>query len=383
MAFRPDVVLAPAEVKVSVGLEPGYSALMSMMMVSNVGARSGFAPFIYQVAGALTPEQAELNRVIFWAMGHDTLIRLFPGPHWDRFDALLDALKGLGAEGLRDQLVEVMFRRPLPPSKHKFKADRPDADAMLADVEVLVGYLRAEYEAWQASDDDVDVGFETLERVHRTLHSLLDQPDELFRLVIGHLDKLWENWFRAEWERALPGLQETVAAYRRLDFSHLTAYEAMRAVTGRDLTGIIEPELIAPITQVHFVPSPHNGPYVGWSAFGETLFLDFGARLPAPGRQTLSPEMALMVIAALDDEMRLDILRLLAQRETLCSQDIIERFNLSQSTASRHLRQLSANGLVVEWREEGAKKCYRLNRERIAELQGALGEMFLGVESGS
>jgi DNA-binding MarR family transcriptional regulator len=57
-------------------------------------------------------------------------------------------------------------------------------------------------------------------------------------------------------------------------------------------------------------------------------------------------------------------LKLVAEAGELRSQDIINRLELSQSAASRHLQQLSATGYLTERRCEGAK-CYRLNSERI------------------
>jgi DNA-binding transcriptional ArsR family regulator len=44
----------------------------------------------------------------------------------------------------------------------------------------------------------------------------------------------------------------------------------------------------------------------------------------------------------------------------MCAQDLIEAIQLSQSSASRHLRQLVATGYLIERRQESAK-CYRLN----------------------
>ena len=52
-----------------------------------------------------------------------------------------------------------------------------------------------------------------------------------------------------------------------------------------------------------------------------------------------------------------------------------QRLDLSQSAASRHLKQLSATGYLIERRCSGAK-CYSLNRERVQDTMRAV-EAFL------
>jgi DNA-binding MarR family transcriptional regulator len=55
------------------------------------------------------------------------------------------------------------------------------------------------------------------------------------------------------------------------------------------------------------------------------------------------------------------------------------RLQLTQSATSRHLRQLSAAGYVVERRREGAK-CYSLNRDRVTEMHHALEQFVSGLQ---
>jgi DNA-binding transcriptional ArsR family regulator len=54
----------------------------------------------------------------------------------------------------------------------------------------------------------------------------------------------------------------------------------------------------------------------------------------------------------------------------------MEQLNLSQSAASRHLKQLSATGYLSERRCAGAK-CYRLNPERIEATLRATAAFFV------
>ena len=74
-----------------------------------------------------------------------------------------------------------------------------------------------------------------------------------------------------------------------------------------------------------------------------------------------------MRLNAMADDTRLHILELMAKEGELGAKEIIARLDLSQSSASRHLRQLSATGYLIERRHEGAK-VYRLNRDRIKNI---------------
>ena len=86
-----------------------------------------------------------------------------------------------------------------------------------------------------------------------------------------------------------------------------------------------------------------------------------GATVDAPD---LSRNEIVVRLNALADDTRLRILRYIADNGEQRSQDIINELNLSQSAASRHLKQLSATGYLTEHRCEGAK-CYSLGEERL------------------
>ena len=84
-----------------------------------------------------------------------------------------------------------------------------------------------------------------------------------------------------------------------------------------------------------------------------------------------------MRLSALADDTRLHILKLVSEKGEQRSQDIMEHLELSQSASSRHLKQLSATGYLIERRCNGAK-CYELNAERIEDTLQALGNYLLG-----
>jgi len=172
-------------------------------------------------------------------------------------------------------------------------------------------------------------------------------------------------------------LRESVRAFSRLDFSEMSKLEAARTITGQDMEGW-ESKLETEHPLV-FVPNAHIGPYLSRFHQGEAMGFVFGARLPS-GSQVVAPDLSraeiVVRLGALADDTRLSILRSVTENEELSSQEIIRRLDLSQSAASRHLKQLSATGYLSERRCQGAK-CYRLNPERIEDTLRAVSSFLL------
>jgi DNA-binding transcriptional ArsR family regulator len=83
---------------------------------------------------------------------------------------------------------------------------------------------------------------------------------------------------------------------------------------------------------------------------------------------------------ALADETRLHIIDLLVQRNEMHAQDIIAELGLSQSSVSRHLKQLVSMGYLYERRSEGANKTYRLSAFYFARMARAVEQLLTGEE---
>jgi ArsR family transcriptional regulator len=82
------------------------------------------------------------------------------------------------------------------------------------------------------------------------------------------------------------------------------------------------------------------------------------------------------LFAALADPTRLGIINLLANNdEPVCVCDITDQFDKGQPTISHHLSILREAGLVSGTRA-GIWSFYALNRERLAELQAMLDEIY-------
>jgi len=216
---------------------------------------------------------------------------------------------------------------------------------------------------------DTEAGITQIDR----LFVLINNPPGLHRLVVDHLRVMWTDWLKPERERVLPLLQESVAAYHQNEFRDMTPYEVIRAVTGRDMSGLNDLD-VSKIIHMRLIPNAHIGPYIVRTEENETLWVIFGARLPRGtpiAASALGRSELLVRLNALADDVRLRILELLTKHDEMCAQDIIEQLVLSQSSVSRHLSQLSATGYVIERRHE-VSKCYSINPERVTDTARAL-----------
>src|SRR5258706_3853791 len=355
MPLETDYLLASSKVSVSLAVERVPNALNSFMMLTRVEELSGLGKWVRRMAPTLPPERLHINRLILVGM----CFALQPDRRWPSFLAYLGHLAALPAEVLRERLIDnyLAHSQGVAPA-------RPKAE-LLSSADAYLAFLRERF-----PPEAIDVAIET-----ETYHLILDPP-RMQELIVAHLREMW-NIFAPEWERVKPMLQESVSAFQQLDLGRMNALEAGRLITGQDLYGKWE-SLIAGAEQIIFVPSAHIGPYLFKFFNSKTLWLIFGARLPAgarPGSAALNRSELLVRLGALNDDTRLQMLWLLSQNDELCAQDIMTRLDLSQSAVSRHLRQLSATGYLTERRRSG-EKCYTLNRDRIQETFGAL-EQFL------
>jgi DNA-binding transcriptional ArsR family regulator len=204
--------------------------------------------------------------------------------------------------------------------------------------------------------------------IWETAHRLLNDPPAMQDTIVTHLRTMWDEVLASEWERNLPMLEDSIAAFQSLDLKGLTAVEALGRVALR--TRIPQAKgWLEDIEHFIFIPSAHTGPYIvrlgGLTA--TTARILFGARIPdgVPVRPpSLTRSELLMRLNALADDTRLRILELLAQRGETGTPDIIAQLTLSQSSASRHLEHLTANGYLTARRHRGTN-LYQLNRDRI------------------
>lgn len=343
-----DFILAPQAVTVSVALEPVYNALTTLMLLSSVDHDLGVSDWVVKTAAGFSAGRRWANRVV---CGHLSLINAtLPDESWPSMPAWIDQLATRDPVALRDQAMKWVCNQDLP------IIGRLDRDKLLGDHDL---FLRVMEQLHVSKGKEFDVEF------YSEMHTLLNDPERIKAITINHLREMWEEILAPEWRRVQPLLQESVNAFQQIDFTGMSAVEAARVITGRDLSTVWEEWA----DRIIFVPSAHIGPYVMRfdSETQRLSWIVFGARQPEGAKSrsaALSRSELLVQLNALADDIRLRILELLTEHEELCAQDIITMLDLSQSSASRHLRQLTASGYITERRRE-VSKCYTLNLSRV------------------
>ncbi|PKK97095.1 MAG: transcriptional regulator [Tenericutes bacterium HGW-Tenericutes-3] len=73
------------------------------------------------------------------------------------------------------------------------------------------------------------------------------------------------------------------------------------------------------------------------------------------------------IFKALSDETRVNVIKILS-KENKCACQILEAFNISQSTLSHHMKLLTGSGLVLATKE-GKWVYYRINEQLFKEMK--------------
>jgi len=194
------------------------------------------------------------------------------------------------------------------------------------------------------------------------------------RLVAG-IRHLWEKYLRAEWPRVATTIDKSVAAFNSIDLPGDSVVGQLKFITERDAIPEEWVPLLEAAREVVFVPSVHIGPFMTiFDDDGSRLYVVGRARIPA-GSSVQAAELdrsdLLIRLDALSDETRLRVLELASVRGTITTQEVMEALDLSQSSASRHLTQLTATGLLLADASERTKR-YRLNGDRIDQVFSGL-----------
>ncbi len=372
MTPGPDVILPPQTITCTVALEPAYNALASLWMLDKAREFSGLGEWVIQTASSLTPVQAHTNRLIFEGL-YDVVVIFEPGTRWAQFSEYVERLASSDPVRLRDRALIRLICRTIPCDNRGLPVSNTEAPAPALLLADRVAYLDLIQRAMPGQQIDIDL--------HAEAHGLLNDPPTMMDLVVTHLRALWQDHLAVEWDRQLPLLHEVVDASQRFNYLDMTVLEAIRAVTGRELTAIPSPTYMQTVQRLIFLPSAHIGPYLVFFYSDGVAYIVFGVRTPEGtpiASAALSRAQLMNQLNALADDTRLHILELVGERGEMFAQDIILSLDLSQSSASRHLRQLTAAGFLSERRRDGANKVYSLNIDCLEEMIRSLSTLLLG-----
>jgi ArsR family transcriptional regulator len=364
-----ELIAAPDTTRVRVGLEPVYNAFYSLALLAKTEHVSGLDEWVTRTAAALTPEEQDAYRMVFNGLHY----AVRPDGDWSSFPAYVDHLASLEPIVLRDKLLQLYARVRREKMLHyPTMQDEPvpvDFDAVLASPEAYVAFLIERF-----GPEIVDTELE------KRAYALVLDPPAMQAYIVSHLRELWRTHLAPEWAQVRPMLEDAVQAVQQLDLAGVSDLEAARLITGQELDAEQWEPILEGVKRIVFVPSAHVGPYVWHFCSSDALRILFGARLPE-GATFSAPDLSraeiLVRLNALADSNRLRILKLISERGEQSSLDVIDELELSQSTVSRHLKQLTATGYLAERRCNGAK-CYKLNPDRIQATLQALSAYLLG-----
>jgi len=350
MLFNP--IRAPQPTVYTIDAAETLNVLNSIFGIAAVPHNPGINDFLVHMAATLTDEQQMLHMATCGMFGLNSMVRMVD-PLPATFLAYLDALEAADPVELRDRIMNTLHTATdLKLHTNDDAVPLPDTERMLADRAYYLDYLR-NFPLF----DDFDPAIFDL------AHHLLTHPAELQQRWGDLLTWLWHEHVAAEWARAQPIIQASVDALRHISTAEMAPLDAIRAVTGRNLHGILRAEAVNSFTHIRLVPSLHNGPYITSLGLDDTLIIIFGARVPEQSTgTTLDHAELLNQLKAMGDAMRLDILIALHQHGEMSTGQIMDRFDLNKSAASRHLRNLRAAELLDERRDDDGKgKFYALN----------------------
>jgi hypothetical protein len=363
-----DNLRQPQPSQVIVDIAPAINALHSFSSVSDAHQSPGIGAWAMETREKLSEEEWLNHKIVLQWIGAEPLINVIPGEEARAsFPAYLDAISAIPPEELRDKLFTWMTSRSGTRLNYKTHREVEDPKALLDSRQAFADF----HISPEKSDEDVQIG-------HR-VYDLLTDPPALKAMIVDHLTYLWETYLKDEWERRLPELEEAVEGFKQIDVTGMSHFEVIEAITRRNLRGVFRPEVLQEIAVLRFIPSPHSGPYILKTGDEEELQISFGAyQLGERIRDVGAFEGTRMVdrLKALGDETRLDIIRALKAEGEIGTQEIIDRFKLSKSAASRHMRSLVATGVVdVRTDEDGLSKFYHLNPAFMSQMQEMLGKL--------
>ena len=352
------IFIPPVQAKTSISFEVDEPRnFMGSLCLLNESL-GGVADRIDSIAKALSPDRKESNRIVC----ESGASQLLENRAWNSYEAWFEYVSHRDAETMLRAVVERIFDKLAKCSDE----DPGEIDRLLADKEF---YLSVVEQCMREKGMDFD-----REQV-AAVHDVMRNAEEYKALVIEHLGYMWRHYFEEEWRQALPVVKASVEAFVSLSFEGRSFEESIRHVIGRDSVPDSLVQEMEEKERVIFLPSPHIGPYLLMIGSDErTSRVLLGARIPKgahvdgaggdAGSSSLSRSELLTRLEALSDDARLRMLKLIAVEGPKTTQEAMESLGLSQSSASRHLIQLTATGYLINRPGERAKM-YEFNPIRL------------------
>ncbi|MCP4176234.1 MAG: winged helix-turn-helix transcriptional regulator [bacterium] len=346
-----DFIMKPKISEITVSTEEVYNVLYSMSLINRSRDVSGLNPGIIEIRNLMDFETLRRNKLVMNGLHYSVI----PAKKYQNFDSYLFGLKTLEPAFLQSRILAAY--KNIYEQKY---GESIDISKIILDENLYIDFIAKTF-----NECDVDISIE------KEAFQYISTPEKLKKLLIQHLTYMWEEFFKTEWENNRILLEESVKAYKGLGIESLEKIEAARLIGFETMDsdwGQFVKKL-EKVNKLYFVPSVHLGPYKGkfCNLNNDEMWLFYGSLKPeGKGNATvkLNTSDLLIQFNALADGIRLEILRLCASGDEYSSQQLLAKLNISQSAISRHLKQLSATGFLLE-RRENSSKFYQFNKDKV------------------
>lgn len=346
-------IVRPAKpFRYSFSTAPVYNALASLFLLMPDAEEP--LNWLSKNTHSLTDEQLEVN----WHVSRAAFSYL----HGDTSSAFPDWIDAFAARDPQE-LIEhearelIAFAGVYFPGNSSF----PSPDTVLRDREAYLSLTRSIVEAQNGTFKE---GFYSAE------FERLQHPQQRQQTMVAHLRRVWANLLEEEWNQAEPLVRDSMEAFQSLSFDGLSRRETILEITGINRIPSHWDIWLSDVEELVFIPSVHIGNFLLLAeVHAGKAYILFPARIPkgaARKFQALSRTQLLARLRALADETRLLILDLIAHSGPKSAGDVMTEMKLSQSSASRHLSQLSTAGFL-NIDKEGGVKVYSITTNAIEE----------------
>jgi hypothetical protein len=362
MVLGRNVIAAPSLVTVRFEFNPVFVLSNGMILAHHEQSwLDGVDPTLRNFYLSLSDEQRSVHRLVY-----GTFANAIPNVGGMSFPDFINEFATLDPVKLRDASMSFISHQD----------GFPGFDAVLASKETLVNFIVQLVQETEKGDHNIA---EIEAEMHEAYPYLIDPP-RFKALMLDYMSFAWDAILDKEWRKHEASVKNCVEAHQRQNYQPFNSlYEAVAVIAGRDMRqGNHLKHIPEDQRRFVFVPSPYLGPYISSQhepagPNGEFIIV-FGVRQPQGVKKSIletNRSELLVWMNALADDTRLQMIEMLLEEGEICAQDFIDRLQLSQSSASRHLRQLVTSGLITSRRQDVAK-CYTLNQSRMGELVQAL-----------
>lgn len=344
-SFVPDTRTTP----ITVDSALVYNQLCSLCLLTQQHL-DHISPWVDRTLGQITERERALAELACGAA-------MFVAPTGARtIEELIGGLRSLEPGVVVARMTGMMLTK----ARNEFDDEElPDAARLTTDRDTFVALFNRlrtahdkEFDPLQAEDE-----FEKLQR-----------PAEYRDRLAYAVEHLWTTYLREEWPNVEPTIRAAVSAFRSVRIPGSNMEERLRYVTGRDSIPDDFVDSATRADEVIYIPSVHIGPYMILFEYDGRRAVIVGPVRNPEGSTVHTPTLdrseLLMRLDALSDGTRLAMLALAAEQGEITTQDTMDALELSQSSASRHLTQLAATGLLTVDASERTKR-YRVNPRRI------------------